>query len=201
MITVQDKDYNIIRANKAGKALLHLPEIERHMKLKCFSFYHGASEPPVGCQSCDCFKKGLPGVFELFEPHLNRFLEIRAIPRFDSDNQLVGMIHLVRDITERKQVDEKLSREQYLMNSLMDNLPLHIYFKDSESKFIRINNAHAKLFGLSKPNEALGKSDFDFFTDEHARQAYEDEQEIVQSGKPFIKEEKNTWKDRAETWV
>jgi hypothetical protein len=201
MITVHDKDYNIIRANKAGKSLLHLPEIEKQMKLKCFSFYHGTKTPPVGCPSCDCFKNGLPGVFEIFEPHLNRFLEIRAIPRFNSDNQLVGMIHAVRDITERKKVDEELYREQYLMNSLMDHLPLHIYFKDLESKFIRINNAHAKSFELNKPNEAIGKSDFDFFTEEHARQAFEDEQEIIQSGKSLIKEERNTWKDRADTWV
>jgi PAS domain S-box-containing protein len=111
------------------------------------------------------------------------------------------MIHLVRDITERKKVDENLSREQYLMNSLMDHLPLHIYFKDKESKFIRINDAHAKSFGLNKPNEAIGKSDFDFFSEEHARQAFEDEQEIIRSGKPLIKEEKETRADLPDTWV
>jgi len=201
MITVHDKDYNIIRANKAGKSLLHLPEVEKQMKLKCFSFYHGTKTPPVGCPSCDCFKKGIPGVFELFEPHLNRFLEIRAIPRFDSDNQLVGMIHVVRDITDRKLVDEKLSREQYLMNSLMDNLPLNIYFKDMESRFIRINNAQIQSLGLSNPGDEIGKTDFDFFTEEHARQAYEDEHEIIQSGKPLIKEEKETRADKPDTWV
>lgn len=201
VITVHDKDYNIIRANKAAKSFLHLPEIEEQMKLKCFSFYHGTETPPDGCPSCDCFRNGLPGVFELFEPHLNLFLEIMAIPRFDSDHQLVGMIHVVRDITERKKVNENLSREQYLMNSLMDHLPFHIYFKDKESKFIRINDAHAKSFGLNKPNEAIGKSDFDFFSEEHARQAFEDEQEIIRSGKPLIKEEKETWKDRQDTWA
>jgi len=104
-------------------------------------------------------------------------------------------------ITELKQVQETLTRDQYLMNALMNNLPDCIYFKDKESRFIRINEAHAQLFGLNKPDEEIGKTDFDFFTEEHARQAFEDEQAIIQSGKPLIKEEKNTWKDRSDTWV
>ena len=107
MITIHDQDYNIIRANKAAKALLKLPALEKKLKSKCFSFYHGADEPPAGCPSCNCLKSGLPGVFEFFEPYLNRYLEIRAIPRFDSNNQRVGLIHVVRDITERKQAEQK----------------------------------------------------------------------------------------------
>jgi len=108
MITIHDQDYNIIRANKAAKALLKLPALEKKLKSKCFSFYHGADEPPAGCPSCNCLKSGLPGVFEFFEPYLNRYLEIRAIPRFDSNNQRVGLIHVVRDITERKQAEQEL---------------------------------------------------------------------------------------------
>lgn len=106
-----------------------------------------------------------------------------------------------KDITELKQAEKSLTQELYLMNALMKNLPDHIYFKDMESRFIRINDAHAQLFGLSTPGEAIGKTDFDFFTEEHARQAYNDEQAIIQSGKPLIKEEKETWNDRPDTWV
>ena len=64
MITIHDNDYNIVRANKAGKALLKLPALEKHLQTKCFSFYHGSDAPPAGCQSCDCLKSGMPGVFE-----------------------------------------------------------------------------------------------------------------------------------------
>ena len=105
------------------------------------------------------------------------------------------------DITLRKQAEVSLTREQYLMNALMNNLPDSIYFKDKESRFIRINDALTRLLGLSAPGEAIGKTDFDFFTKEHARQAYEDEHAIIQSGKPLIKEEKETWSDRPDTWV
>src|SRR5262249_31449439 len=77
-----------------------------------------------------------------------------------------------------------------------------IYFKDSHSRFIRVNKTLAEKFGSSDPACALGKTDFDFFTEEHARQAYEDEQEIMRTGRPVVaKEEKETWPDGRMTWV
>ena len=122
-------------------------------------------------------------------------------PNYNSNGEFIGYIGHSFDITDRKLAEEALAWEQYLMNALMNNLPDHIYFKDKESRFIKINDAHAQLFGLSVPGEEIGKTDFDFFTEEHARQAYEDEQTIILSGKPLIKEEKETWSDRPDTWA
>jgi PAS domain S-box-containing protein len=106
-----------------------------------------------------------------------------------------------RNITERKKAEEALTQEQYLMSTLMDNLPDHIYFKDSSSRVIRVNKAMAQFVGLNDPDQVIGKSDFDFFTTEHAQQAYEDEQEIIRTGKLMNIEEKETHHDRPDTWV
>jgi len=126
-------------------------------------------------------------------------VEVKAMPIQIGNKRAVQLI--VRDITERKHSEETLKLEQYLMHSLMENVPDHIYFKDNKSRFIRINNAHARSFGLSDPGQAVGKTDFDFFTDEHAQQAFTDEQEIIRSGQPISKEEKETWADRPDSWV
>jgi PAS domain S-box-containing protein len=111
------------------------------------------------------------------------------------------VIGLDRDITERKRIEASLAEEQYLLKALLDNVPEYIYFKDVESRFIRTSRAHAKAFGLSDPAHVIGKSDFDFFSEGHARQAYEDEQEIIRTGQPISKEERETWADRPDTWV
>jgi two-component system, sensor histidine kinase and response regulator len=77
-----------------------------------------------------------------------------------------------------------LENEQLMMHSLIDNIPDTIYFKDLESKFIRVNKAQAKLLGFDDPRQVIGKSDFDFF--EHAQEAYDVEKEIIRTQKPVI---------------
>jgi PAS domain S-box-containing protein len=106
-----------------------------------------------------------------------------------------------KDTTERKRAEETLAQEQFLMHALMDNLPDHIYFKDRESHFIRINKAQTQFLGLNDPDQAVGKKDSDFFTGEHAQQAYEDEQTIIQTGQLLSVEEKETHHDRPDTWA
>jgi PAS domain S-box-containing protein len=110
-------------------------------------------------------------------------------------------LQLKSQIVKRTRAEESLNFQQYLMQALMDNIPDHIYFKDLESRFIRMSNAQAQKFGLTDPAQAVGKSDFDFFSKEHARQAFQDEQEIIHTGKPINIEEKETWTDSSDTWV
>ena len=93
------------------------------------------------------------------------------------------------------------SNDRYLLNCLLNNLPEHFYFKDTESRFIRISKSLASAFGLEDPKEAIGKSDFDFFSEEHAKLAFENEKEIMRTGRTMSIEEKETWPDRADTWV
>ncbi|HDH05315.1 MAG TPA: PAS domain-containing sensor histidine kinase [Nitrospirae bacterium] len=114
MITVHDKDFNIIYANRAAREILKLPPGAGNIDLQCFKYYHGAGCPPDGCPSCNSLKTGKPANFEIFEPHLKMFIEIRSMPRFDSNNQLIGLIHISRDVSERKRAEKaiKLSRDE-----------------------------------------------------------------------------------------
>jgi two-component system, sensor histidine kinase and response regulator len=95
----------------------------------------------------------------------------------------------------------EVAQGQSLLQTLMNHTPDFIYFKDAESRFIKISQALARQFGLGDPEQAVGKTDFDFFAGEHARQAFEDEQAIMWTGQPLIQEERETWVDRPDTWV
>jgi two-component system sensor histidine kinase/response regulator len=93
-------------------------------------------------------------------------------------------------------------RQRDVLHMLMENSPDAIYFKDLQSRFLRINRGLAERFGLTDPTEAIGKTDFDFFTEEHARQAYLDEQEVIHSGRPLLaREEKEVWSNGRITWA
>lgn len=120
------------------------------------------------------------------------------------------------DITPQKRLEAKLkenesrfqqlaakrAQEADLLHTLMEHTPDHIYFKDTESRFIRINRSLADRFGLKNPADAVEKTDFDFFTREHAQQAYQDEQTVIESGKPIEGiQERETWPNEQDTWV
>ncbi len=134
------------------------------------------------------------------------------LPLHDQDGKITGLVGINRDITEHKQAEDKLAHEQELFQTLLDNLPDAIYFKDRESRFVRVSRSKAEksltvvrnrhlaahpaagpealpphLAGLEQFAEYMpGKTDFDFYAEERARPAYEDEQAIIRTGQPSI---------------
>ncbi len=111
----------------------------------------------------------------------------------------ISLIH--RDLTEQRRMAGLLEHERHLLNQLMDNATENIYFKDADSRFLRINRNHANKFGLEDPAKAAGKTDADFYSGEHVREARQDEEEVMRTGRPISKEERETWPDGHVTWV
>lgn len=91
---------------------------------------------------------------------------------------------------------------EHVFRAFLDQTPDRIYIKDLKSRFVMVSRTMLQVFEADREEEVVGKTDFDFFTQEHARQAFEDEQEILRTGRPIIsKEEKETWTDGSETWA
>jgi rsbT co-antagonist protein RsbR len=82
-----------------------------------------------------------------------------------------------------------LTADSNLVHTLINHIPGYIYVKDAESRFVIANQATLRLLGVTSLNEVVGKTDFDFFPQEHAAQYYADEQEIMRSGQSLINHE------------
>jgi diguanylate cyclase (GGDEF)-like protein/PAS domain S-box-containing protein len=96
---------------------------------------------------------------------------------------------------------EELIDDHYLLDTFLEHTPDSVYFKDDKSRFIRISRALATRLGLEHPVDAIGKTDFDFFA-EHAREAFADEQRLMQTGESLVCiEECENWADGREAWV
>jgi PAS domain S-box-containing protein len=129
-------------------------------------------------------------------------LEWQIAPLRDACEKLTHFVAIQRDITERKLVEAKLAYERDLLRTLLENTADHIYFKDLQSRFVRFSQGMLKLFNLAHADELNGRTDFDFFSEEHARPAFEAEQEIIRTGKPILNlEEKETHNDGRVTWA
>jgi PAS domain S-box-containing protein len=136
------------------------------------------------------------------------------------------VLGIFRDVTERKRAEAELAHERDLLQAMLDHLPDAIYFKDRQSQFVRVSKSkleksyaiamahHQKsAHGGADPlppylatmgefaNFMSGKTDFDFLPEERARSAYQDEQEIINTGKPVVgKLECTNQPDGTTTW-
>jgi PAS domain S-box-containing protein len=154
--------------------------------------------------SSKALKEGASGYqqeFPIIGPDAIHWLreEVTIRPEGPNEWNLMGVIV---DVTKRHEAEEALLQEEALFSNLVSTSPDHIYFKDRQSRFIRINGAMARAFGIRDASEAVGKLDSDIFAEEHARQAFLDEQRIMETGEPMIgAEEKETWPDGRITWA
>jgi len=88
-----------------------------------------------------------------------------------------------------------------MLKELMDHVPDVIYFKDRQGHLIMVNRAHARGLGL-KPEEVVGKTDFDIFGKERAEAMAKDDELVIKTGKPIIdKIERATRPDGVDNYV
>lgn len=127
--------------------------------------------------------------------------EVIKGPLRDADGRVAGVQVLFWDATERKSIEQALQVERHLLHTLLNNVPDSIYFKDQDSRFMRVSRSLIDKFGLSDQDALLGKTDADVFTAEHSQQARNDELKIMQTQQPMIGVvERETWPDRPDTW-
>ncbi|MEO7909542.1 MAG: ATP-binding protein [Roseiflexaceae bacterium] len=109
-----------------------------------------------------------------------RELEIRTSELSKAKQQLEA------ELVVRMSAEAALAYERDLLHVLMDNFPDTIYFKDTASRFTRINRAQAVLLGIDDIDAAVGKTDYDFQPIDVAQSAFAEEQQIVATGQPVI---------------
>ncbi len=98
------------------------------------------------------------------------------------------VLSIVRDISERKQMIDMLQKEKNLLRTIIDNLPNTIYMKDTKLRKLISNPADLKVIGKTA-DEVLGKTDFDVFPYEMAKDMFDLDNSVIKSGKPIINRE------------
>lgn len=114
--------------------------------------------------------------------------------------ELLFLEGYIEDMTELREAQDKIKMERDLLQALMDNMPDTIYFKDRESRFIRVNKAQAAVLGLNDSSLAIGFTDHDFFDQSHAGNAFKDEQRLMETGIPVINKQEHILTSEGWKW-
>jgi PAS domain S-box-containing protein len=109
-------------------------------------------------------------------------LETSGVPIVDAKGQLRGYRGIDRDVTGRKKVEEALIKKQEELETIFDSSPMWIFYKDKENHFLRVNKAFAESMEMTK-DEMEGKSNFEIFPREQAEKFWNDDKQVMASGK------------------
>jgi len=115
---------------------------------------------------------------------------------FKNLNGETNALLISRDITKRKKIEDLLYHEQDLIRTLLENHPDFIYFKDKNARFQHISNRFCEFFGKSM-DDIIGKTDLELFPEELAKQTYNEDLQVIETGIALINKEEIT----GGTWV
>ena len=114
---------------------------------------------------------------EEYDALLERWIEVHVYPDPDGSTTL-----FFRDVTEQNRVQQALADERNLLRAIIDGIPDVVYAKDREHRFLVVNQAAVDLLGISSPEQAIGKTDFDFFPAPDAQRFWAEEEQLMQMG-------------------
>lgn len=108
---------------------------------------------------------------------------------------------VVRDVSKRKHAEEKLRESRQILRSVLDTIPVRVFWKDENLNYLGCNRQFAIDAGVSSPDQIVGKSDFDLVWKEHAAKFQSLDREVVEHGAPRLQyEESRLLADGQKVW-
>lgn len=132
-----------------------------------------------------------------------RWVTVSRFPILDQQGKtIIGTFGINHDLSMLTESEAALVQERDMLHILLNYSKDAIYFKDLNSRYTRISRAHPATQFVNSPEDAIGKTDFDFFPPEHAQAAFADEKRIIETGEPVLgKLERETATGMPEKWV
>jgi len=151
----------------------------------------------------EVFTTGKPVRSEEWVPHVSgepRLISILKSPRLRAEGTVEYVVCAAEDITERKRAEEALQERERYQRALLDNFPFAVWLKDTESRFLAVNQGFVQLQGGCNADELIGKNDFDIWPAELAEGYRADDRTVLASGKKKNVEEEIVDADGTRKW-
>ncbi len=201
LVIIIDKDFRVVQANQAmNRAFPGAKVLGAH----CYELMHGTEGPIPNCPSCQTFSSGEATHSELCEQHLDgRWFDAYAYPIKGKDGTVQQLVHIFRDITERKRGEEALraSEEKYreLFETTLDGMAVI----DAETmRIVLANQAAVKIYGFDSVEDIVGVNPLDFIHPEDRDRALKIMvEDMFEHDLRQINEFRTITKDGREIWL
>jgi two-component system cell cycle sensor histidine kinase/response regulator CckA len=171
LIAIVDTDFRIVQVNKAmADRLGSTPaECAGHV---CYEVIHKTEAPPSFCPHTLTLRDCREHMAEVSEEGLGGDFIVSTSPIYDSAEQLIGSVHVARDITERKHAETMLNEQLHFLQQLLDSIPIPVYYKDTDGLYLGCNAAFETFISVPR-RDIVGKTVYDVAPKERADKHHE----------------------------
>jgi PAS domain S-box-containing protein len=149
LVFVQDKDSKLIKVNKSVCDVLKVKP-EDLIGKKCYEVLHKSDKPWPNCPTVKALKDKRPHTEEVYDPNIGIPLLISTSPLFDENGELTGVVHIAKDITERKRAEEALRVSEERYRTLFESSRDGIATANMKGYITECNQAYADMLGYSR---------------------------------------------------
>ena len=160
LVSIHDRDYHIVRVNKAFAGAFGAAP-EQLVGKTCYQVFHKTDAPIATCPHEQTLKTKQPMAAEVFEPSQGAYFDVSTAPILDANGDVTGSVHIARDITERKRIENELRVKDYAVTSALTGIAI----ADLDGNVTDVNLACLSLWDYEKEEEVLGKHATTFFAD------------------------------------
>ncbi|MFQ5816201.1 MAG: PAS domain S-box protein, partial [Candidatus Hydrothermarchaeaceae archaeon] len=160
LVSIHDRDFRILRVNKAFEDKFGVPREEivgRH----CYEVFHDKSTPWPNCPHEKTLATNKPTVEDVDDPNLGGIFSIATSPIYE-DGEIVGTVHVCRDITQRRRMEGELRSSREFMKNVLKSSADAIVTTDTNGQITSWNKGAERIYGY-KAKDIIGKSVFDLY--------------------------------------
>jgi PAS domain S-box-containing protein len=154
MVSIQDKECRLLKVNRAYAKILNKTP-EELIGQFCYSKVDDSDCPVAGCPHQQTLRTGKSATSNYYEAKLDLHLEVSTSPIYDSKGEIAGCVHIARDISERKVMEDRLSRVQEFNSQILLQAPNPVMVIAADNSIQYVNPAFEHLTGFSE-KEILG---------------------------------------------
>ena len=195
---IMDLEHGIIAANKKCIQVTGKP-LEELLKTKCYEVFHTNAERPQGCPMEALLKEGSTETVEMEMEVLGGYYLVTCTPILDQAGKIGKVIHVITDITERKEVEEELRKSEARFRRIVETANEGVWSMDGDHRTTFVNQRMADMLGYS-PEEMLGRT-VDSFIFEEDLGDHEEEINLRRMGGGSIYERRFLRKDGGTLWT
>ena len=163
LVMIMDKEYRILRVNEESVRFFNLP-MDRILGNYCYILMHKMNRPSEPCPFQRMTETRKREEMEFYLADRDRWLFVSVDPILDPNGEVIGLVHIAKDITDRKRAENALRLSEERFRELYDHAPVGYHEYDIEGRITNVSLTDLEMLGYTR-DEMIGHYMWEFNTD------------------------------------